>query len=360
MPPVDPPHPTPPAAGQPLHTRTVAIDVALDTPGKLRAEGEILDLRKVGVVPTGGELQTAGFIHHMQLHVWVDLESGVIERLEAHQPHVPFEATATTGGESCRDVVPRLDALVGQSIEEAFHPTLAGCFGGPLGCSHLLTLAQAMGAMLPEVLANERRASVAAVRTPAERVAKRAIFLDGVAGEGSDMDIVIQLSDFETRPLPEVTHALERLARQREVRVVASVDLEAMTIHTIHAWERDRTTAQLIDLGWSDRSADVAGLAGGPALRGLAAVLLKSFEGDASAGLLLAALLQFAPGLIQCFAARTEALLAQFSAGASKGRTVRELPRELSVGGMPDSCYMWRSGGVMSENRTTFRNTDGD
>ena len=52
----DPPHPTPPSAGQPLHTRTVAIDVSLEAPGRLRADGEILDLRKVGVVPTGGDL----------------------------------------------------------------------------------------------------------------------------------------------------------------------------------------------------------------------------------------------------------------------------------------------------------------
>ncbi len=349
------------AAGQPLHTRALAIDVFQEEPGRLRAEGEILDLRKAGFVPTGGDLQTAGFIHHMQLHLWLDLASGSIEKLEAFQPHVPFEASNATGGESCRDVVPRLQPLVGRSIEDAFHRNLSGCFGGPLGCSHLLTLAQAMGAALPPLLDRER--SLPEMRMPGERIGKRAIFLDGFGTESGGMNVTIQLSDFATTPKAEVRTGIDRLARQSEVQAAARVDLEQMTIASLEAIERTRThenlaepdltEPNLTDPGWQDRSADLEPFIGGPALSGLAAALFRELGDRTDRRLLLEALLQFAPGLIQCFAARTEELL-QHIAGTGGDSGAEEAPRILSVGGTPGSCHMWRADGVLSRQRTGF------
>ena len=338
------------ASGQPLHTRTVAIDVFQDEPGLLRAEGEILDLRKVGFVPTGGDLQTAGFIHHMQIRLWLDVASGRIEQLEAYQPHVPFEATPATGGESCRDVVPRLQALVGRSIEEAFHRNLSGCFGGPLGCSHLLTLAQAMGSMLPAVALRERGI---AEREAQERVAKRAIFLDGFGAEDGGMGVSIQLSDFATTPRCRTESALDRLARQSEVQVLAHVELGTMEIASLEAVERVRTPETMPSAAWRDRTADLDSLIGGPALAGLAAALFERLGGRDESRLLLDALLQLAPGLIQCFATRTEELLTRISESDGPGEP-GELPRELSLGGTSDSCHMWRAGGAMSRQRTSF------
>ena len=57
------------------------------------------------------------------------------------------------------------------------------------------------------------------------------------------------------------------------------------------------------------------------------------------------ALLNLAPGVIQCLAALSHRLVSHFSGGSTTapGR----IPRELSVGGYPDSCYMWRSDGPL-------------
>lgn len=59
-------------SGLPLHTRTLVIEAVRGERGRVRLDGVILDLRKVGFVPTGGDLQTAGFIHHMKLRVELD------------------------------------------------------------------------------------------------------------------------------------------------------------------------------------------------------------------------------------------------------------------------------------------------
>jgi hypothetical protein len=92
----------------------------------------------------------------------------------------------------------------------------------------------------------------------------------------------------------------------------------------------------------------VAPLEGGPALRGLAA-RVRTLLGDAPEDAALRdALLNLAPGVIQCLAALSHRLVASFAgSAAAPGR----IPRELSVGGFPDSCYMWRSGGPLSQAR---------
>ena len=60
------------------------------------------------------------------------------------------------------------------------------------------------------------------------------------------------------------------------------------------------------------------------------------------------ALLNLAPGVIQCLAALSHRLVAHFSGGSAAPGSI---PRELSVGGYPDCCYMWRSDGAMARAR---------
>jgi hypothetical protein len=55
-----------------------------------------------------------------------------------------------------------------------------------------------------------------------------------------------------------------------------------------------------------------------------------------------------APGVIQCLAAFSHRLVATFAGGSGR---LASVPRELSVGGYPDSCYMWRSDGPMARAR---------
>lgn len=332
------------ASGHPLHTRTLTLEAFRAKGARLRVEGVILDLRKCGFVPTGGDLQTAGFIHHMRLSLEVDAASARIERLEAAQPTVAFEPTALSAGTSCRDPAPRLGALVGERLDAGFVRRLGAVFGGPLGCSHLLTLAQWLGASVPRFLAAE---PALGARAPGERVAKRTLFLDGFERAEGGLEVTIQQSEFQTNPEAAVTQPLERLARQHELRVLARIDAGASRIEALDAAERERAPATLGSAVWRSRRDAVAPLAGGPALRGLAPrVLARLGEAPADAPL-RDALLNLAPGLIQCLAALSDRLVTRFAAGRPAG----PLPRELSVGGYPDSCYMWRSDGPLARSR---------
>src|SRR5262245_2801057 len=338
------------ASGLPLHTRTLTVEAFQGDAGRLRFEGVILDLRKCGFVPTGGELQTAGFIHHMRLDFDVDPASARIERLATAQPTVAFEPSAQSGGDSCRDPAPRLAALVGATIDTGFVRRLAGVFGGALGCSHLLTLAQFTAASVPRVLAAERGA--AAARAPGELLAKRALFLDGFEPDAGGLEVALQLSEFATRPQSAVRHPLDRLARQHELRLHARLDREISRLEALGAVERERD-ATLAEGAWRDRDAVLAGLVGAPALRGLAARVLAAV-GDAPADAPLRdALLNLAPGVIQCLAALAHRLLAHFQGPGA--RDPARIPRELSVGGYPDSCYMWRSDGPMARARAAAK-----
>jgi len=333
------------ASGHPLHTRTLVVETFYAGSGRLRIEGVILDQRKCGFVPTGGELQTAGFIHHMQLTLEVDAASGRIERLATAQPTVAFEPSALSGGESCRDPAPRLEALVGERLDAGFVRRLGGAFAGPLGCSHLLTLAQWTSASVARILAAEAALGMRAV---GERVGKRALFLDGFERPEGGLEVVIQQSEFETSPQAGVTYPLDRLARQHELRLLARLDAAVSRLEAIDASERERGPTTLASAAWRSRREAVAGLAGGPALRGLAARVLAQLGDAAADGPLRDALLNLAPGVIQCLAALSHRLVVHFAGGDA---TPGQIPRELSVGGYPDSCYMWRSAGAMARAR---------
>lgn len=332
-------------SGLPLHTRTLSVDALRGDGDRLRVNGSILDLRKCGFVPTGGELQTAGFIHHMMLSFEVDPSNARIAALEVAQPTVAFEPTPFSGGDSCRDPAPRLKALVGERLDGGFVRRLGAVFGGALGCSHLLTLAQLMGASVPRFLA---LAPDVGTRAPGERIAKRALFLDGFEAANGALEVALQLSEFVTRRGAALTYPLDRLARQHEVRVLARLDRGVSRLEALDAIEREREPATLASAPWRSRSEDLAGLVGGPALRGMAGRVLAQLGAGAADEPLRDALLNLAPGVIQCLAALSHRLVAHFSGGAAAPATI---PRELSVGGYPDSCYMWRSDGAMARAR---------
>jgi hypothetical protein len=326
------------ASGHPLHTRTLAVEAFRAGDAGLRLEGVILDLRKCGFVPTGGELQTAGFIHHMQLTLELD-ETARIVRLATAQPVVAFEATPQTGGDSCRDPAPRLQALVGERVDAGFVRRLGAVFGGALGCSHLLTLAQWMAAGAPGLLA------APGGHAPGERAGKRVLFLDGSERPEGGIEVAIQQSEFVMRPQAEIRFPLERLARQHEVRVLARLDAGLGRIDAIDAAERERGADTLATAAWRSRADAVAPLADGPALRGLAARVLALEDAGTP---LRDALLNLAPGVIQCFAALAHRIVGRLPGGLGAGGA---LPRELSVGGFPDSCFMWRRDGALGRTR---------
>lgn len=345
------------AAGHPLHTRTLVLEAFQEDAATLRAEGTILDLRKCGFVPTGGELQTSGLVHQMQWRVLVEEPSARIAKLEIAQPVVAMERSAATGGECCRDPAPRLQALVGSAFDAGFAKRLASAFGGALGCSHLLTVGQALGGFVPRVLADAARAP--ARRRPAERVAKQSLTLDGFEQPGGRLALALQLAEFRLAPFADCADTLARLASVREIRVLGDVALEQMRLLSLRASARAGTSATTESARWRSLDALLAPLAGESAMRGMAARVFARTaqlpEGDERT-LLTEALLNFAPGLIQCLAALSHRL-ALFSrpSGAPRPAADPAANAPLASGGFPDSCYMWRTGGPAGRARIGLR-----
>jgi hypothetical protein len=339
------------ASGHPLHTRMLTLELFREDAAALRVEGTILDLRKCGFVPTGGEIQTGGVVHQMHWRARVLDPSGRIAQLEIAQPVVAMERSAATGGECCRDPAPRLQALVGSAFDAGFAKRLASAFGGPLGCSHLLTLGQALGAFVPERLGEP--AESAAVRAPGERVAKRVVAIDGFEREDGALELAIQLADYAFAPLARVQNYVDRLGSAREVRVHAEVAPRTMTLAALRAFARERGAAHE-PAAWRALDADVAPLAGDSALRGMASRIrarAQTWPGAAVHALLAEALLQLAPALIQCMPALSHRPEGDFVRAAVSARTGAAASPALMSGGLPDSCFMWRSGGAAARQR---------
>ncbi|MCP5057707.1 MAG: DUF2889 domain-containing protein [bacterium] len=352
------------ARGQPVHTRTFVIEVFREDADTLRAEGEILDLRKCGFVPGAGDLQTAGFIHQMKITAWLGAGDRELHRLVVDQPKVAYEADAeTTRGECCRDPAPRLQALVGTRFDAGFAARLRKVFAGPLGCSHLLTLGQLMSGVLPSSLDRERTVAPKGLseREDGELLFKRVLTLDGLLSGDESMDLAAQLTDYHMTPSGKVGQLFDRLARQHEIHVLARVDLADNTVGALDAAERLRSWAEFGDESWSSSSERVAPLVGGPALRGFSRQILHHLSDDLEHAPLRDVLLNLGPCLIQCFAATSIRWMARLARQRNEPETREEPgdgPDMTMMGGFPDSCYLWRADGPMSKRRTTPPDTD--
>jgi len=341
------------ARGQPVHTRVAEIELFAGEQGKLRVRGTIIDLRKHGFIPTGGRLQSSGVIHQMGIEAVVDSKSRVIESLESSQPVVAFEASKMTDGESCRDFADRLGGIVGATLDADFPRSLSACFGGPLGCSHLLTLAQFIGSAVPRALAWEQEClgPDADQRRVGESLFKRSILLDGLEIEGGPaLDIVVQLNDVHSLPGAQVVTPLDRFLRQHEVRLLGRVNIENMQFVSMQGDERERSAENLSEARWQNLDSALAPLIDHSALRGLARTVMERYGGDFPATPLRDALLFVAPGIIQCLAVNAQRMV---EAPRKSGQT----PAIQQLGGMPDSCYIWREGGPGQRSRQLSTST---
>jgi hypothetical protein len=146
-----------------------------------------------------------------------------------------------------------------------------------------------------------------------------------------------------------VRYPLDRLERQHELRLLARLDREVSRLEALDAVERERDGTTLASATWHSRSDVLSALVGAPALRGLATRVLAQLGDEEANAPLRDALLNLAPGIIQCLAALSHRLVAHFSGG--RATATGRIPRELSVGGYPDSCYMWRSDGPLARAR---------
>jgi hypothetical protein len=246
-----------------------------------------------------------------------------------------------TAGECCRDPAPRLQALVGRPFDARFAGELNGVFGGPLGCSHLLTLFHEMAAALPialDYVEHEKgpwRAN--------ESIFRRSILLDGFQTDAGQVQLCVQLSDFGNRPESTISTGLERLAWQHEVQASVHVDPSRMQISDAVGTERRRDFESLSSARWSDRGEELGFLVGQPILPGLAGKIFRAFEGRADTGHLLRTCLHLAPGFIQAAAGLSQRHTSSGSRGGERS--------PLHAGGHAGSCYMWRMDGPLLQLR---------
>src|SRR5947208_2819034 len=110
-------------------------------------------------------------------------------------------------------------------------------------------------------------------------------------------------------------------------------------------WAR-RGGADLEDAAWRARGEAVAWLVGRRLGGGITAELLARLGGAPDDRPLLDTLLMLAPALVQCAAAMSEAWPLAF----------RTDPSVVAMGGLPDSCYMWRRDGALDRARAAEGN----
>jgi len=319
--------------GHPLHTRALAVVVS-DAGDELAVTADLVDLRKRGFTPVGSEVQGAGIIHQMGLDVRVD-RRGLIRAVAARQPVVAFEPSAGTLGESCRDVVGRLEALRGAALDDP--AVLRAAMGGAAGCSHLLAAGQFLFATLAEGGAGEARPDGAH-----RQLRRRDLIFDGHELADGRLAIGIQLSDLHTAVAPAGERPMGRFRHHDELRLRLELDGWPPTIAAASGAERRRVVDDFAGAEWHSLDARLAPLRGLSLGKGGAQALLAAI-GDHPP--LRDALLQLAPALIQCRASFPDKWL----------NVAATTPGHDGLIGMPDSCYMWRRGGALERLRQQRR-----
>lgn len=335
--------------GLPLHTRSLTIAISRAADGLWLARGDIIDLRKNGFVPSSYDIQPSGIIHSMNIELAFDPESLRIERIAVDQPFIAVEASEATEGECCRDPAPRLLDFEGDSLDAGFTKRLSAHFGGPLGCSHLLTLFQLMASTIPRAVAleGERVAREQTRPRAGERFFRRSLFVDGHLRADNRIDVAVQLTDTHARPIGRSEPFARRLERSHEWKLLATLERKRFQVERLTAAERERHFESLGTAEWISHDALVASLADVPLIPGMAGRVFGLFAAQPSALLPLQdALLMLAPGFLQIVAALMDDH-DRSRANRPKGEAP-DRPEIASLGANSNSCYMWREGSPIS------------
>ncbi len=173
---------------------------------------------------------------------------------------------------------------------------------------------------------------------------QRSLSIDGLEDGDRALALSLQMSDVHFTPSTPVEDPLARLARQREIRFQAEVDLRGMTLCEVSAAERGCDASSYHDAEWASR--DLSFLDGHPALSGMARTLFANIADTPEQRPWLDALLNLAPAVIQCIPGLTN----HWRRWREGGSGDDERPSMMAGGGMLDSCYIWRRDGFMSQH----------
>ena len=343
--------------GLPLHTRSLTVSVKRSTENRWLVRGDVIDLRKNGIVPTSYDIQPSGIIHSMNIELDLNPETLRIEAMRVDQPFVAVEASEVTKGECCRDPAPLLLDLTGERLDGDFAKKLGSVFAGPLGCSHLLTLFQLIASTVPRAAELERTRLLRDEIPQAigNRFFRRSVFVDGFQASSLLTDVSVQLADTMTRPLTQKTHSMGRLELSHEVKTFASIDRKRFGIERLEVRERRRNAESLTTSEWVDHSERLSSLVGTPLIPGLAGRIFRLVGDEPDLSAVRDNLLMFAPGFIQVTAAQMEAYFEEQAHARAEaeaaGNTATNAPAVASLGGNTGACYMWREGGPIEKAR---------
>ena len=323
-------------AGEPAHTRCLAVALVQGSGESVGFRADILDLRKAGLMDLAGRIASPGIIHKMELRGAFSSGTGEIERIEWDQSHVMHEANRATKGESCRDPMGRLAQLVGTRLGEGFARDLKQCFGGPLGCTHINTLFQELSAVVSRLRAVSREhPDFPGTRAPGERIASRSLFFDASLPDGGEATTLsVRLSDIHFARSDEAGR--ERLFSHDEVKLLADVGLAGWQLRGVQARERSRRGPSLDDVPWRLRNEDLGGFAGRSLGGGMARYCLECFGEREEDARLLSALLSLAPGMTQVGVTLSDTLVPSSAAGGN-----------ISALTGPGPCFMLRADGPL-------------
>lgn len=328
--------------GEPIHTRALSLVASTSHDGRIAAHGSLIDLRTRGFLPLAGSMQGMGIIHHMELDWIVDPASETVETFGATQPTVAFDASPETAGESCRDPIARVAALRNVGLDASFGRTLREQIGGPLGCSHLVTLAHFMAPAVQAGLARERAMTPPrATTTPGETLFRRDLVFEGHELTPGRVAMAMRLGDLHWNGVGPGPLAPARFALLHELAARIDVDLWPGSLVHVSGGERLRTADRFVGVEWTDRNAMLSALDGMGLARGATGELRERLGDAEEARPWREALLMFAPALVQCRAAHPDAWQEK----------VRTTERHPGLTAIPDSCYMWRAGGALERIR---------
>ena len=326
--------------GHPLHTRSLGIAIAQRADGRVDVTGTVLDLRKRGFVPVGGDLQSSGIVHLMLLDLVVDPASGRIDEASARQPSVAFEASAATEGESCRDPLAAARGLVGGNVGHGWPEMVGEVLGGPRACFHIFTLAHFLGGTTAWALRRDRHRFPSVTRSAGQRIFRRDLVIDGSQNSDGSLNLAFQLTDVLFAPVDGVVPSMQRLGENLEVRLQLTLRPPQFAAADVVVAERRRDPSCL-QAPWRPRPDVAAHVQGLSLLRGVTPALLARFGTPGDDQPILDATLMLAPALIQVFAA-----VADWANAAARDGWL------LGMGGRTDSCWMWRRDGALARLRS--------
>lgn len=186
--------PLPPADSRSLLTRRMITCAGYErTDGLLEVDGHLVDLNNY---PVGndwrGEVEPGNPVHEMQVRLTID-DALVIRRIDACTDAAPYPY--------CRDVTPNLQRLLGLKITGGFKQQMRSLVGHTEGCTHLVTLIEAIATVAIRTLAGRSRSRgdtslvVFAARDP-----KRPPLIDTCHSYAADSPVVQKLWPQYYRP----------------------------------------------------------------------------------------------------------------------------------------------------------------